>query len=165
MNDSVLDFQAELKNFLNWFMVKEEHKWIKSEYGLLDTIIDVFERLTVKELTKLMETKNIRIVPFYSESFKTHRGHVLAINIEWNSEERNLKTMGAYVCREIGKILYSNPNQTKSKVEEEIAADRFAVSKGYAEEIENLLLDSEEGMEKRLRLVYLTSLVMREEQY
>lgn len=162
--NDLFDFQEELKIFLAWFIARPEHKWLRSEYSLMDSLIEVFERLSIRELNSLMEKQNLRVIPKSESSHfaRIHRGRVIEIS-ENLSEDHGHLMMSAVVCREIGKILLNKSRSSQSEVELEIAADRFAVSKGFSNEVESLLLHENEGMEKRLRLVYLTSLVIREE--
>lgn len=162
--NDLFDFQEELKIFLAWFIARPEHKWLRTEYSLMDSLIEVFERLSVKELGSLMEKQNIRVVPRSESSHfaRIHRGRVIEIS-ENLADEYDHLMISSVLCREVGKVLLNKSRSSQSEVELEIAADRFAVSKGFAREVENLLLQESEGMEKRLRLVYLTSLVIREE--
>lgn len=162
--DNMFNFQEDLKIFLAWFIGRSEHKWLTSQYDLMDSLIEVFERLEASELKKLSEKHNLRILPrgIMADKARFHRGSVIEISEHLTEGIDHLMT-SAQICREIGKIIINHSRSQLSGVELEIAADRFAVNKGFANEIETILLNEEEGMEKRLRLVYLTSLVIRQE--
>lgn len=163
-NDDIFNFQEDLKIFVAWFMARNEHKWLATQYDITDSLIEVFERLSAKELKKLMEKHNLRILPrgVMSDKARFHRGSIIEIS-EHLTENIDHLMASAQLCREMGKILVSHSRSQLSGVELEIAADRFAVNKGFGTEVEKILLNEEEGMEKRLRLVYLTSLVISEE--
>jgi predicted Zn-dependent protease len=64
------------------------------------------------------------------------------------------------IAHELGHIMYEHGKKSIDTLTAQVEADRFAISLGYGEELEQFLLAQPESIEMRTRLAYLTSQVI-----
>lgn len=67
------------------------------------------------------------------------------------------------IAHELGHIMYEHGKKSVDTLTAQVEADRFAISLGYAVELEQFLLAQPESIEMRTRLAYLTSQIISKE--
>ncbi|MCT4641726.1 MAG: M48 family metalloprotease [Bacteriovoracaceae bacterium] len=153
------------KDFLYEFFATAQHEWIASDRYLRASFEEFFYKMSLENINKIY--KNCDDIWFVTSSgrfsctFQTSSTPVIIIFPELLKELKSFypDMAHAVLAHEIGHIVNNHHKRSLDLIESQVEADNFAIELGYAKELEKFLLELPESIEKRTRLVYLSSKV------
>ena len=138
-----------------------EHSWINENKYIQANIEDFLSSIKTQDLNTLFIEKKVLLLPsnaYMACAISTHHSHLIII---FPKLMHLLKgTIGHHsfpiLAHELGHIFHSHGMKEITPLEAQVEADQFACEIGYAEGLENIILDMHECVEKRVRLSYIT---------
>jgi hypothetical protein len=144
--------------FINEFLSRPEHYWIKNNSLAQKHFSHLWERLPQTLLEFILED---HVSFMLSQDYRKHTYQQVAHTVvifpqfqKWLGEEASF--VQAYLAHEMAFVIYDLESPQKDHLLAEVEADKFVCDLGLADELEQLLLKMDESPEKRLRLTYLT---------
>jgi hypothetical protein len=148
--------------FIANFFSDQRHEWIKEDKYLVANLEELFDMIPSRFLQKLIKSYPIVLVQSsgrFSCAIGGMKEHVIVIfpEVVQGLRSTNAREAQAIIAHEIGHILNGHFDIHVDPIDAQIQADVFAAELGFLDEIESILLDQPESVEKRVRLSQLTA--------
>lgn len=159
--------KINLEAFKINFFANSHHEWMNQApfvKRLMSSFIETLPENTIKFMMK-NEVLFVRTNGHMSFSVQPNQ-HVIVVM------PHLFHLLNSYACdhglmilaHELGHLFFEHGKTAIDPLEAQVAADQYAIGLGYATELENFLEQMPESIEKRVRMAYVTSYLMREDQ-
>ncbi len=161
---SKLTNREYVQNFFN----RPEHNWITQNRYIKDKFVELFEVLPSKVISFFATEADIIFQSSagrYAAAVTNQNSHVIVVFPELMVLLKSPMNDDAIaiILHELGHIILEHGKKNIGQIEAQVEADKFAASLGYAASLADFLEAQPESMEKRVRLKYLTPIVLKEE--
>lgn len=145
----------------NQVMADEYHHWIRENKYIASTFEEMIDSMPLWSLEKWSKLGRIIFLSSsgkYSNALYNVQAHVIIVYPELMRLLRStaMSSSLAILLHEMGHLIHEHAKKGTDPLQAQIEADLFAAQAGYFEEIEQILLEQPESIEKRARLSYLT---------
>jgi Zn-dependent protease with chaperone function len=156
------------KEYVRKFFARPEHSWIVTNRYIKDKFDELFEVLPKNTLKFISKNAEIVFQPSagkFAAAVTNHNTHVIVVFPELMTLLKSPMNEDAIaiILHELGHIILEHGNKKIEPIEAQVEADRFAADLGYASALAEFLENQPESMEKRVRLKYLTPIVIKED--
>jgi len=150
------------EDFFFEFFSNPQHKWILEDRYIKANFEEFFSAVPLKVLQKLWGDSDIWFICSsgkYGCAIQPIGCSVILIFPELKKLLRSMNSSSAkaILSHELGHIYYEHSKRNIDIIEAQVEADSFAIELGFIEELESFLHDQSEGIEKRVRLSYLSA--------
>jgi hypothetical protein len=158
--------KVRFKDYQTSFFTHPFHQWINQNRYTKATFQEFFDLLPMHAIEFLLNTSPIYFLHSsgkYSCALSNTRAHAIIVFPELSSLLRStmMDHSLAILLHELGHIIFEHADKDIDPTKAQVEADLFAAKLGFAEQIEEFLLDQPESLEKRTRLSYLTKYVIQ----
>jgi hypothetical protein len=156
------------KELMSAFYNSDEHKWIRSDAVLVRSFELFWEMLSEKNINKMAKLSNLSFVcidhGIGAHLSKGGEGHYILIDKKVMNYLRCVDpSIGiAAICYQIGSILAQARRRKVTSLEWAVEADQFVMDCGLASEMAEIVERTPHGIERNVRLSYLTSFLAKD---
>ena len=160
-------YEEILEIFLTQFYSNEAHSWIIQDRYIRANFDDFFEKLPADVLKKFIGNQKLIFVlsiGFYINTLDSMSHYVIIVFPELFRLLKSSATNHALaiLAHEIGHIVCGHSRKIIDPIKAQVEADRFACELGYAPELDSFLFDQNDSIEKKIRMTYVTSYMMKD---
>ncbi len=150
------------EDFFFEFFQNPEHSWIANDRYIKSNFEEFFSLVPLNILRELYGQGDIWFIPSsgkFSCAIQPIRCSIVMVFPEFHKMLRSFSPDDAcaVLAHELGHIFYKHSDRKLDVLEAQVEADKFAIDLGFGRELESFLNTMPEGLEKRVRLSYLTS--------
>lgn len=153
----------------NKFIANPAHDWIASDSALKRAFELVFEALPPKAVTKFLHKKEVVFIPSQGmlacalgAQEKTDIVLIFPDLIKIFQSASYLNAV-AIILHELGHLYFEHNKKVMDLLEAQVEADYFALECGYGHEIQDVLLDSIQSIDTKVRISRLTAEILTRE--
>lgn len=160
------DQKIDLAAFKIKFFANSHHEWMNQApfvKRLFSSFLETLPENTIKFMMK-NEVLFVRTNGHMSFSVQPNQNVIVIMPHLFN-------LLNSYACdhglmilaHELGHLFYEHGKTAIDPLEAQVAADQYAIGLGYATELESFLEEMPESIEKRVRLAYVTSFLIKQD--